>query len=164
MRCQPIREADRYGEEERIIDESAARNATLEWRFDKVPINRVDVQRVEVFFKLRLPAYYVDIVLAHHGARPRPHRFDTEAKLGHTVKTFLPVIRRCPSNVYDVYEWIRDRLPAGCVPFASDECGNYICFEYKAGVQEPTVILWLHESGMCEPVADSYRDFLNRLY
>lgn len=48
------------------------------------------------------------------------------------------------------------------LPFAEFGTGDYYCFDYAlAGVAgEPVVVLWSHESGETQPVADNFTAFM----
>lgn len=138
--------------------------AHLAWRFVKGKVGYEDIMRLEGLFQVKFPELYTAMVLACHGGRPQPNRFDTEHAKGYVFKSLLPITNRYASNMMDVHAWIGDRLPAGCIPFASDPSGNYICFDFMASSREPLVVLWNHETGKCEGTAKSIEQFMLHLY
>lgn len=117
----------------------------LIWRFCKENATYDDIHTMEHFFDCKLPKAYAEIVLHHNGGRPRPGRFDTRLRQGARMKTMLPITRIHQGNIYEVYDWIKERLPGNMVPFASDESGNYLCFCYVSADCEPIIVLWNHE-------------------
>ncbi|QCT01589.1 cell wall assembly/cell proliferation coordinating protein [Paenibacillus algicola] len=137
----------------------------MQWQFAKSIATVYDLWAVESHFNIKLPVVYGRIVLEHHGARPIPNQFDTYKRMGHRIKTFLPVSKKEKGNVYDVYAWIQTRLQPGMIPFASDDGGNYICFDYKGNEQEPIIVFWNHEvEDTMEMVSSSFEGFMKSIY
>lgn len=65
--------------------------------------------------------------------------------------------------------WIRTLPRSGkeflkLIPFGEFGTGDYFCFNYSATTtdNEPTVVLWSHETGEHETVADSFATFVSR--
>ncbi|MFF3925915.1 SMI1/KNR4 family protein [Paenibacillus lactis] len=138
--------------------------SNLTWRFVKGKVSYEDIMRLEGHFQVRFPELYATTILSFHGGRPKPNRFDTEQSKGYVFKSLLPISHRYSSSMIEVYEWIGNRLPTGCIPFASDPTGNYICFNYAANPRNPQVVLWNHETGQCEVAAPSFVQFMHGLY
>lgn len=137
----------------------------LIWSFSKKPITTEDINRVEDFFQVKFPARFRKISLDNHGARPRPNCFNTDYREGGRIKSFLPLVRSCPGSIYEVMEWIGDRLPRGMIPFAGDEGGNYLCFYYFQTEDDPVIVLWNHEKRFeYETVSSNFVEFLDSLY
>jgi cell wall assembly regulator SMI1 len=137
----------------------------MKWVFRKESVSIDDLRRMESHFRVTLPQSYVQVVLNHHGGRPRPGLFDTDKRRGNRLKTMLPITRKHKVNVYDVKEWLKERLHPDMVPIANDEAGNYLCLRYPGSNGEPSVVLWNHEKdGENEQIKPSFASFLNALY
>ena len=61
-------------------------------------------------------------------------------------------------NIWDAFN-VMQKEASGLVPFAVDPGGNYICFQKN----DHKIYLWLHETNTTEYVAESFKDFLNKL-
>lgn len=137
----------------------------MKWVFKKESVSMDDLRRMESHFRVTLPQSYMQVVLNHHGGRPRPGLFDSDKRRGNRVKTMLPITGKHKVNVYDVKEWLKDRLQPNLIPIASDEAGNYVCLSYPGSNGEPNVVLWNHERNEeVEQVKPSFSGFLNTLY
>jgi hypothetical protein len=60
-------------------------------------------------------------------------------------------------------------FPANIIAFAADPFGNYFCFDYRAGKEnpDPPVVFWQHEAAgrpeAITPLADNFEAFLGML-
>ena len=100
-----------------------------------------------------LPESYVDFVKLHDGAEPELNSFKTlNNEVG--VSRFIPV-SEAPKLGAEI-----DGFPAGVIPLAEDDCGNYFYVEPSTG----SVYFWDHElEGTDERVAENAQSFANKL-
>lgn len=63
----------------------------------------------------------------------------------------------------------KEQIGDGLIPVAEDPGGDFVCFDYRKGKDNPNppIIYWSHESPENEDisyVADNFDDFINMLY
>lgn len=137
----------------------------MQWSDEKKRASMSDLEAIETYFDIRLPALYIDVQLQHHGARPRLTRFNTDQRMGAAIKSFLPITKDYSINVFAVASWLSGRIGGNMFPFAGDSAGNYLCLYYQYRQGEPVVVFWNHEKEYAyEFVADSFGEFLSLLY
>ncbi|WP_339196400.1 SMI1/KNR4 family protein [Aeribacillus sp. FSL k6-2211] len=136
----------------------------IEWRFTKSPIDSETISNIEKHFDIEFPEEYKQIVLNYNGARPKPNVYDTEKTKERTVKSLLSLNQKEEGNIFDVMNWISGKIPSKFIPFANDNSGNYLCFDYSENQKNPPIYLWLHEENRVEKVSDSFASFLSKLY
>ncbi|KPA20803.1 SMI1 / KNR4 family protein [Shimia sp. SK013] len=72
-----------------------------------------------------------------------------------------------PPEVLQALNWRGRGMPDRLVPFANDSLGNLICFSYpdisNGEPTMPSVVIWDHEFGQVEALAENFTEFL-RLY
>lgn len=120
-------------------------------------IDESTIKKVETKFGITLPGDYKRIIINHNNARPSVSTFDTESSTEHVFKKLLSLKEDDLETVYKakkVLSTIDDTL----FPFANDPAGNYLCF--KNGV----VVYWLHEDNSVLKVANSFTEFIAKLY
>jgi very-short-patch-repair endonuclease len=74
------------------------------------------------------------------------------------IKKLLSLNYDDVENIWDAYN-VMQQENKKLVPFASDPGGNFICFNKDSG----EIYLWLHETNTAEYVAESFKDFLDKL-
>lgn len=120
-------------------------------------IDESTIKKVETKFGITLPGDYKRIIINHNNARPSVSTFDTESSTEHVFKKLLSLKEDDLETVYKakkVLSTVDDTL----FPFANDPAGNYLCF--KNGV----VVYWLHEDNSVLKVANSFTEFIAKLY
>jgi SMI1 / KNR4 len=120
-------------------------------------IDESTIKKVETKFGITLPGDYKRIIINHNNARPSVSTFDTESSTEHVFKKLLSLKEDDLETVYKakkVLSTIDDTL----FPFANDPAGNYLCFKNGA------VVYWLHEDNSVLKVANSFTEFIAKLY
>lgn len=120
-------------------------------------IDESTIKKVETKFGITLPGDYKRIIINHNNARPSVSTFDTESSTEHVFKKLLSLKEDDLETVYKakkVLSTIDDTL----FPFANDPAGNYLCFKNGA------VVYWLHEDDSVLKVANSFTEFIAKLY
>ncbi|WP_027340214.1 SMI1/KNR4 family protein [Halonatronum saccharophilum] len=136
------------------------------WKFAKEDVKEDRVNQIEEKLNIKFPKDYIECIMNNNGARPRPNAFDIKERSEITIKSLLRVDEE-EGNLLDTYEWIKGRLPENIYPFASDNFGNYICFDYREN-KVPNVVFWDHEepdsNNSIKYIAESFSDLLLKLY
>ena len=136
------------------------------------------VSSFEAYARQRLPDSFKDFLSYGNGGSPKRSTLTvgTEERV---VERFLPLIddpKQDPAQgQYDVSvveSQIGERLACdedqtGCVlvPFAALFGGDFLCFDYRGGRDEPSVVIWDHETSDefapdTRDVADSFSAFV----
>ncbi|MCT8137670.1 SMI1/KNR4 family protein [Anaerobacillus sp. CMMVII] len=135
----------------------------IDWKFEKAVATDRILAQLETHFHVSFPEAYKQLVKQHNGARPRPNVIKTTAGKERVIKTFLTV-HPTKGGIKDVSEWLYGQLPDDLLAFASDPFGNYFCFHFRTPETEPSISFWHHETQHGEVVADSFREFLGKLF
>jgi len=139
------------------------------WASTHGPATMEEIERVEVYLGLTLPADYLGVAVSNSGGYPSRDAFDFEHKKEAVFNRLLSLHPDRENSIVNVYNEIRDRLVDGIVPFADDPFGNYLCFDYRGG-EIPTIVYWDHEVAASTPeqavfyVSSSFSGLLAKLY
>lgn len=136
--------------------------STIEWNYRKEPVSLEQIEELEAVLGILLPNTYKAFLQHNHGARPSKKRFDSNQQEGHVLKTFLPITEQNKGNILEVLSWLKGRLSAKLLPIASDQAGNYLCFDFTTS--EPEIVLWNHETLETEYVRSTFDELINHLY
>ena len=139
----------------------------IKWLDVGKKIERESISKVEKELGVNFPADYIECVLKYHGGTPDPHTFDFESRKEAVFDRLLSYDPNQPHFILRDYEAIKNRLPAGIVPIASDPFGNYICFDFRNKKDNPTLVFWDHEKSgdtAISPICDSFSELLSKLY
>jgi hypothetical protein len=113
-----------------------------------------DLRQLALRVGTDLPQAYIDFVSRHDGATPESNSFEVGADNASGVRQFISVTE-APSVLTDV-----EGFPAGMVPVADDDCGNFIYIDPADG----GVFFWDHEiDGPDLRVASDLPTFLGQL-
>lgn len=132
----------------------------MQWSYGKNTVTEQHIHEMEEYFRCKLPEEYRYTLILYHGARPSRKVFHTETVHGRMIKSFLTISREYPGNVYDVCDWLKDKLPRNLIPFASDPFGNYLCFDKDHSMR---IVFWNHELGKVEAVCGDFDEFVRNL-
>ena len=128
-------------------------------------------------WRVSLPADFKEFVKHFGGGCPAVRTFVAD---GHewAIDRFLCILRGYadhPLGDYDIgVVWSQlderlgedpDALGAEMVPIVVLFAGDYVCLDYRASQDEPSVVVWLHEeseylSPVVRPVAATFTEFL----
>lgn len=115
------------------------------------------IKEVETKFGITLPDDYKSVVIDNNNARPSINTFDTESSSEHVFKKLLSLKVDDIETVYKAKE-VLSKIDDSLFPFANDPAGNLLCF--KGGA----VVYWLHEDNSILKVANSFTQFIAKLY
>jgi len=131
--------------------------ADITWKYVK-PLSKTDaIENFEKKNGVSLPSDLKKCIKANNGGRPSFTVFDTNVSKERVFKTLLSFNESDAENIYKYFPIIHSHSNS-LIPFASDPFGNYIC------LQDSKVVLFLHETGKSEYIADSFSSLLEKLY
>ena len=135
----------------------------MEWRYVK-PLKSVElIDEFEKMVGFEFVQSFRECVMANNGGRPSKQIFDTNKTRGRDLKSFLSFNREDIENVWDDYEWNGEKfeeIGKIYIPFATSNFGDPIAFDIKTG----HVIFVDHETLEIEQIAETFEEFLNKLY
>jgi cell wall assembly regulator SMI1 len=133
--------------------------ADITWKYVKKLQNEAAVEVFEKANNVRFPQDLKECIKENNGGRPDKKLFDTDKAKERVFKTLFSFNESDVENMYKFFPIPRKDVP-DLLPFASDPGGNFLCVSAK----ENKIVLYLHETGTLESVADSFSDFLSKLY
>jgi len=156
----------------------------MRWKFVRELENKHSIEVVEKRLGIVFPEEFKSLVLLFNNGTAVPASFDTKHLRGKSFGEILNFNLDSEWNILSEYELIKDKLPLQVYPFAGDPGGNYLCFDYRDGYENPTIVFWDHEQIFeieddeliipdhekeyeyyrLEFVANNLKDLLNKLY
>lgn len=115
------------------------------------------INEVEELYGINLPKDYKAVVMYHNNGRPSINTFDTDVSSQHVFKKLLSLRKDDIETVYKSKK-VLESIDPKLFPIANDPAGNLIC------LKEGRIVYWLHENDSIIPIADSFTDFLKKLY
>lgn len=132
----------------------------LKWKYIKPLENKLSIKEVEKKYNIQIPNDIETCIIKNNGGRPNLKVYDTEKSKERVFKTLLSYNTEDIENVYKVLEVFK-KENIELLPIASDPGGNFICSDFK---ENNKIVLWIHETGKKEYVAESFAKFLTKLY
>lgn len=132
----------------------------MTWNHVKTLKTSRSIMRIEDLTDYTFEEGFVDCVICNNGARPNLKYFDTEYTKERVFRHLLSFNEMDNDNVYDALEILCWNGMEALVPFGITEFGNYICFNK----QNNDIVLYNHENGNIEYIANTFREFLEGLY
>ncbi|MDR3333440.1 MAG: SMI1/KNR4 family protein [Treponema sp.] len=129
----------------------------LTWKYVKELKNKYAIEDFEKAYDIVLPLDLKQCIKENNGGRPGKKLFDTDKTKERVFKTLLSFNESDIENIYTFFPIIQAES-SSLVPFASDPSGNFIC------VKDTRIVLFLHETGAIEHIAESFTELLSRLY
>ena len=103
-----------------------------------------NISKVEHELGVNFPHLFIETVKKYNGGTPKNNIFDTQESNERVFSNLLSFNVDNSHSILSVWEDVKDRMPNGVIPFATDPGGNLICFDYRND-NEPEVIFWNHE-------------------
>ncbi|GHU46580.1 hypothetical protein FACS1894200_00420 [Spirochaetia bacterium] len=129
----------------------------ITWKYVKKLQNEASIEAFEEINKVRFPSDLKECIKQNNGGRPDKKVFNTDKEKERVFKALFSFNESDAENIYTFFPIIRKEAP-DLLPFASDPGGNFLC------VKDSKIVLFLHETGTIENAADSFSDFLSKLY
>ncbi len=115
------------------------------------------IERVEKFFAINLPEDFKIIVKNNNNGRPSVTTFDTQMSKEHVFKKLLSFKEEDLETVYKSKK-VLEQVDNSLFPIANDPFGNLICYK------DEKLVYWLHEDNSVQFIANSFTQFLSKLY
>lgn len=135
----------------------------MKWILAKQLDDIVDIERVEERLDIILPKDFKEVVKNYNGASPEKEAFDTDTKKERVFERLLHFNLTKKGNILEVLNWVKSNIEENVYPFGEDPFGNYICFDYRES-NTPKIVFWDRDINRFEFVANSFEEFLNKLY
>ena len=128
----------------------------ITWRYVKPISSETAISDVEKKKNIMLPADLKEIIKKYNNGRPSLKLFDLGTEKEKEFKKLLSFNKEDVENIFGFLNI--DTKIQGLLPFASDPSGNLIC------LYQDKIYYWEHESDSIKYLADTFTDFLNKLY
>ncbi len=129
----------------------------LTWKYVKELKDLNAIFDFEKKYGVLFPEDLKEYIIKYNGGRPSKSIFDTTKEKGHVFKALLSFNRDDRETIFITYD-VLQKEDSSLLPFASDPAGNFLC------IKDGKVVLYFHETGELEAVADSFSAFLETLY
>lgn len=143
------------------------------WERETQPIITMEeIETLEKEWEVVLPEDYKSILLENQGKGPK----QDSVSVGDGITNFcclLTLSTKVSRESYSLRKMnkiIKDHLTSRVFPFARDSGGNFFCFDYRHSDIPSVVFLYPDEGEENDEdsyfikVADSFQDFLSKLY
>ena len=132
----------------------------MDWKY-VIPLKSyTSIIEFENIAEYRFPPDFKKCVKLYNGGLPTKNAFDTDKHSERLLKTFLSFNKEDIDSVWNAIEWSKEELSGKYVTFAIDNFGNLVCFD----IHNDEIVFIDHETFNIEKVADSFSNFLEKLY
>ncbi|MGD7043209.1 SMI1/KNR4 family protein [Jeotgalibacillus proteolyticus] len=138
----------------------------MQWKYCKKEIDDSAIEAVEKEFSIQYPASYKKLVLECHGGRPSKNIFDTETEKEKMLKSFLPLTEiesmQSVSSASKIVNQLNEHVKL--IPFADEPGGDFVCFKYGGGNEQPSIVVYSQERQKEEKISNDFTEFIDHLY
>jgi len=135
----------------------------MNWILPKTKINEEMIKKVEEKFNILFPEDFKEVILKYNGASPIKMAYDTEKTKERVAEYLLSFSPNDLDNIYEAYDSIKERGFKELIPIMRDPFGNFICYDFT-NKSNPKIMFWNHENNDVEYIANSFKEFLGKLY
>ena len=131
------------------------------------------IKYVEKTIGIKLPKKYLQAIMECDGGIPLESDFDfiecrLNKKRGECIGRFLPFNSCEYGDILTDFHNPPEFFPDGLVAFAETGGGDYICFDYRSGKDnpEPPIVYWSHDADVGKDVsfiAHEFEEFISIL-
>lgn len=129
----------------------------ITWKYIKPLISQTAISEFEKEADISFPDDLRNCLVSNNGGRPSMNVFDTKRYKEKTIKALLSLNKTDTENIFSVYSALNSEMK-GLVPFASDPGGDFLC------LYNNEIVLYFHETNDIEKIANSFTEFLSKLY
>jgi hypothetical protein len=129
-------------------------------------VNKDRVRIVAKELNIRIPSIYLKNIENHDGGVPYARRFkyfdiDLNFEVGSCLGGFLCINPNQYGDLLSTYKDPPEFFPQGVIAFAEVGNGDYICFDYREGRDNPNppIVYWNHEADIGKDVSFVAKDF-----
>ena len=116
------------------------------------------IQEYENKAQVKLPQDFCEFIKLNNGGRPERELYDTYRMKERGIKKFLSFNKDDKESVWMALS-LDNNFVGHYAPFAIDNYGNWLVFSKKG-----KVVFYNHEDETIELVANSFSEFLQKLY
>lgn len=131
--------------------------SNITWEFVKPLSSATLIDDFELENNVSFPDDLKNCLTKNNGGRPSKTIFDTKRSKEKVFKALLSFNKSDLETIYMVYPLLKEEKK-GLLPFASDPFGDIFC------IQNNAVVLYSHETGKIEKIANSFTELLSKLY
>jgi hypothetical protein len=117
----------------------------IEWLFCHEQVDDKVIDGIESQLNVKFPEDYIDCAKINHGGNPSLQVYDFPEHYEAVFNSLLSLSPDESSYIVDVYNNVKKRLVDNIIPFADDPFGNLICFDYRNGTDNVSIVFWDHE-------------------
>ncbi|MCL1672313.1 SMI1/KNR4 family protein [Elizabethkingia ursingii] len=117
----------------------------MKWLYTKNLKDVNSIQRVESQLGVKFPLDYINIVKEHNSSTPSPNTIDTSRQRGKAFGELLDFNLDAEQNIISLYDEIKNKIPKKVYPITMDPGGNFLCYDFRQGENNPIVVRWDHE-------------------
>ncbi len=132
------------------------------------PTSKADLDYAEKQFNVTFPKEYSELVLKYNFAYAKPNCVCVNGR-ERVFERLLSINESDRTNIFNFSEIVSENCGKNLIAFGSDPFGNYWCFDYNSGNDEPVIVYYDHESAFeyedYEPqfVCSSFRELLDNI-
>ncbi|MBQ3138575.1 MAG: SMI1/KNR4 family protein [Ruminococcus sp.] len=132
------------------------------------PTSKADLDYAEKQFNVTFPKEYSELVLNYNFAYAEPNCVCVNGR-ERVFERLLSINESDRTNIFNFSEIVSENCGKNLIAFGSDPFGNYWCFDYNNGNDEPVIVYYDHESAFeyedYEPqfVCSSFRELLDNI-
>lgn len=132
----------------------------MEWKYIKPLSSEENINAFECAVKYCFPDDFRKCIIENNGGRPNLKAFDTDAKKGRELKSFLSFNKEDRETVWKIHDWNKEELSDKYIAFAIDNFGNLICFD----ANNDNIIFLNLENLEVEIISKGFFEFMDNLY
>ncbi|MDR2231329.1 MAG: SMI1/KNR4 family protein [Flavobacteriaceae bacterium] len=117
----------------------------MKWLYTKNLKDVNSIQRVESQLGVKFPLDYINIVKEHNASTPSPNTIDTSRQRGKAFGELLDFNLDAEENIISLYDEIKNKIPKKVYPITMDPGGNFLCYDFRQGENNPIIVRWDHE-------------------
>lgn len=150
-----------------------SKNDDIKWLDCRKKLSETQIFSVENQICINLPVSYISCIKNCNGGRPTKPCFeyydiDLEETWTTGVGRFLSLSREKHDNFIECFLNPPEFFPKELIAFAETGGGDYICFDYREGKDnpDPPIVYWNHEADVGKDVsfvAKNFEEFLEIL-
>lgn len=145
----------------------------MDWLDKGKQITHAEVISTETLMNIKLPRSYIELIKNHDGGTPKKDTFCyldvVSQKLRKSgIGAFLSMQTKNTLNMVYYFKQPAEYFPEGLIAFAQPGNGDFICFDYRKGKDnpDPPIVYWNHEADVGKEVsfvAQNFEEFLEML-
>lgn len=134
----------------------------LVWNYTEHNYAPAAIREFEKEHQFSFPKAYKGMLKKSNGASPDKSKFTVDGE-DFSIGYFLSWTPESELFICDAYKYMPENNKT-LFPFAIDSFGNYVCFDFANGSENPQIVFWFHEQGSSTKIADDFSEFMNMLH